>query len=241
MAGFCVQCGSPVAPGVKFCSKCGAAIAGAAPVGTPASSAPVPAPPGAPPVSAAPAAPAPSKGGSTALKIILVIVAIIVFFMLLVAGSCVYLAYRVKKKAHEFSQQLNESAPAYTGSRQPCAMLSASEAGRLLHAPVESAEEMGNTCEYHYASPNGNRTLSIEYTWQGAGMAMGLARGAMKMVAGMQTFQSVQGIGDEAYIAPGGSALMMRKGDVMVNIDLRANGISADTAERIASTIADRL
>ena len=33
----------------------------------------------------------------------------------------------------------------------------------------------------------------------------------------------------------------MRKGDVMVNIDLRASGVRVDAAEKIAAKIADRL
>jgi len=57
----------------------------------------------------------------------------------------------------------------------------------------------------------------------------------------METFTPVEGIGDEAFMAPGNSALMMRKGDVMVNIDLRTSGISADAAQKMARTIADRL
>lgn len=242
MAGFCVQCGTPVAPGTKFCSKCGAPTAGAA---APSVAAPAPAPvpvaPGGAAVSPVSAPPAPSQGSSTLLKVILIVVAVFVFLMLLAAGSCFYVAYRVKKKAHEFSQQIQTNAPAYTGSREPCAMLSASEAGRILGQHVENAEASGNTCEYHYG-PGGTRTLAIEYTWEGAGMALGLARGAMKMIAGgMQTFQPVQGIGDEAYLAPGGSGLMMRKGDVMVNIDLRVGGVSVDAAEQMARTIAGRL
>ncbi len=241
MAGFCVQCGSAVAAGVKFCAKCGAAVEGTVPASVPASPAPVPAVPSAAPVSAAPAAAATGKGGGTLLKVILVVVAVIVFLMLTVAGSCVYVAYRVKKKAHEFSQEMGSNAPAYTGSREPCALLSASEVGRILGQQVESAEPAGNTCQYHYG-PGGNRTLAIEYTWEGAGIAMGLARGAMKMIAaGVQTFQPVQGIGDETYIAPGGSGLMMRKGDVLVNIDLRVGGVSIEAAEKMARTIAGRL
>ena len=34
---------------------------------------------------------------------------------------------------------------------------------------------------------------------------------------------------------------MMRKGDVMVNIDLRATGIRPEAAEKMARMIADRL
>ena len=70
---------------------------------------------------------------------------------------------------------------------------------------------------------------------------MGLAHGAMKHVAGMDTFTTVEGIGDETYMAPGNSALMMRKGDVMVNIDLRESGVSADAAKKMARIIAGRL
>ncbi len=243
MAGFCVQCGNPVGPGVKFCAKCGTAVAGGVPAGAAPSPAPVSvsATPNAVPVGAAPTAPAASQGGSTAVKIILIVLAVFVFLMLLAAGSCFYVAYRVKKRAHEFTQQMSAGAPAYTGSREPCAMLSAAEAGRILGQRVESAEPAGNTCQYHYGS-GGNRILAIEYTWEGAGMALGLARGAMKMIAGgMQTFQPLQGIGDEAYLAPGGSGLMMRKGDVMVNIDLRVGGVSVEAAEKMASIIAGRL
>jgi hypothetical protein len=57
----------------------------------------------------------------------------------------------------------------------------------------------------------------------------------------METFTSLEGIGDEAYLAPGNSSLMMRKGDVMVTIDLRASGISAEAAENMARKIAERL
>jgi hypothetical protein len=159
--------------------------------------------------------------------------------MLVVAGGCVYLAYRVKQKAHEFSQQMGTTAPAYTGKRDPC-LLSASEVSGILHQPVQNAETRGNTCEYQYGS-GGNSRLDVEFTWKGGAMAMKFAHGAMQHISGIDTFTPVSGIGDEAYLAPGGSGLMMRKGDVMVNIDLRASGVSADAAEKIAAKIGDRL
>ncbi len=70
---------------------------------------------------------------------------------------------------------------------------------------------------------------------------MGLTRTAMKHVGGVNTFTQVDGIGDEAYIAPGNSSLMMRKGDVLVQIDLRESGIGAEAAENMARKIAGRL
>src|SRR6266849_1365748 len=128
----------------------------------------------------------------------------------------------------------------YTGRRQPCAMLSTGEASAALGQAVASVEQRGTTiCEYSFGS-NGQH-FDVDYTWQGGGMTMGLTRGAMKHVAGMNTFTSLDGIGDEAYLAPGNSALMMRKGDVMVNIDLRESGVSAEAAENMARTIAGRL
>ena len=238
MPGFCGNCGSPIAPGVRFCSKCGAGIPGTAaepPVGAaPAPASPVPA--AVPPRPA----PTPSQGGGSALKIILIIVAVFVFLMLLVAGGCFYVAYRVKQKAHEFSQQMGGNETPYTGQRNPC-LLSSSEVSAILHQPVQTAEARGSAaCEYQYGS-SGNRRLEVEFTWKGGAMAMKFAHGAMQHISGMDTFTTVPGIGDETYLAPAGSGLMMRKGDVMVNIDLRASGVSPDAAEKIAAKIADRL
>jgi hypothetical protein len=71
---------------------------------------------------------------------------------------------------------------------------------------------------------------------------MKLAHGAMKQITGgMDTYTAVSGIGDEAYIAPGGSGFMMRKGDVMVNMELVGSGVSPDAAQKIGAKIADRL
>jgi hypothetical protein len=119
-------------------------------------------------------------------------------------------------------------------------MLSTVEASAALGQPVASVEQRGTTsCEYTYGSSN--KHFDVDYTWQGGGITMGLTRGAMKHVAGMDTFTTLDGIGDEAYLAPGNSALMMRKGDVMVNIDLRESGVSPEAAKTMARTIATRL
>ncbi len=222
MAAFCVSCGNPLIDGAKFCNKCGATQ----PAAQPAAAAPI-------------SAPQASTGSSTGMKIL---IGVLVFFMILilaVAGSCVYIGYRVKQKAHEFSKSMGGDAKPYTGKRQPCAMLSTSEASAALGQTVASVEQRGTmVCEYTYGSSG--RHFDISYTWQGAGITMGIARAAMKHVAGMDTFTSVE-IGDEAYLAPGNSALMMRKGDVMVQIDLRESGISAEAAESMARKIASRL
>jgi hypothetical protein len=162
------------------------------------------------------------------------------FMLLLAGGSCFYIAYRVKKKAHEFSQEMGADATPYSGRRDPC-MLSSTQVGAILGEPVAPAEPRGTMgCEYPYGK-SGNRRLSIDFTWKGGAMAMKFTHGAMQHVSGVDTFTSVPGIGDEAYVAPGGSGFMMRKGDVLVNMDLRASGISVEAAEKIAAKIADRL
>jgi len=169
----------------------------------------------------------------------MIVVAVFVFLSLLAAGSCFYIAYRVKKRAHEFTSQMGGNAAPYTGSTEPCSKLSASEAGAILGEPVKSAEPSGDACEYHLG---GGQTLAIDYTWQGAAITMGLTRTAMKnAVAGMQTLETVKGIGDEAYVLPMGSGLLMRKGDVMVHIDNRVSGISVEKLESLGKTIAGRL
>lgn len=193
-----------------------------------------------PPVPAAAPSPAASQSGNTAIKVILIVVAVVVFLMLVVAGGCFYVAYRVRQKAHEFSQQMKADSTPYMGQREPC-MLSSAEVGAILHEPVEAGESRGTSaCEYRYGS-GGNRRLDIGFTWTGGAMAMKFAHGAMKSISGMETFTAVPGIGDEAYLAPGSSGFMMRKGDVLVQIDLRAAGVGADAAEKIAAKIADRL
>jgi zinc-ribbon domain len=228
MAAFCVSCGNPLADGAKFCTKCGATqpVAPAAPVGTV--------------MSPAPAAPA-SKGSSTGMKILVTVLVFFMFLILVVAGSCVYIGYRVKQRAHEFSQSMGGNTKRYTGRRQPCAMLSTGEASAALGEPVASVEQRGTTiCAYFYG-PGGSKSFDVDYAWEGGGIAMGLTHGAMKHVAGMDTFTTLEGIGDEAYMAPGNSSLLMRKGDVMVTIDLRENGISPDAAQNMARKIASHL
>jgi hypothetical protein len=231
MATFCASCGSVLADGTRFCEKCGAAVTGppgvGAPAGTPAPGRPGPAP-GAP------------SGSSTAVKIIIAILAVIMFFVLLLAGGCFYFAYRVRQKTHEFTKSMQNVTP-YAGRREPCAMLSASEASDALGQPVSSAEPAGSTaCRYAFGS-DPTREFHVTYNWQGGAMAMGITHGVMKNLPGGASFTPLDGVGDEAYLGPAGSTLMMRKGDVMVNIDLRNGGISPEAGRKMAKTIAEHL
>ena len=136
MAQFCTKCGTPFEEGIRFCTGCGAAIAApsaapdapppavfgetlpvAPPVveASPMPPAPVPgAPASAAPV---PAAPAP-KSTSPVVKIVLAVVALLIFFSLLGIGACVFVAYRIKQKATQFEKQVQTTFPMPTGTRE---------------------------------------------------------------------------------------------------------------------------
>jgi hypothetical protein len=62
------------------------------------------------PTGAAPAAAA-GKSGSNALKIILIVLAVLIFFCLLVAGGCVYLIYRAKQRVAQLKHESHITYP----------------------------------------------------------------------------------------------------------------------------------
>lgn len=80
---FCNSCGAQLADGTKFCSKCGAAI-----TGTPAAA----------PQAIAPGPP-PSSGSSSALKVVLIIVGVIVLIGVLGVATIGIIGYRIAKSA----------------------------------------------------------------------------------------------------------------------------------------------
>jgi len=229
MGAFCVSCGGKLDPGAKFCAQCGQTAAGS---------------PATPSQAAAPSSPAlatnaapPAKGGGSAAKIIFALLGVFAFFVLAAAGSCFYIGYRVRKRAQEFSQTY-KSTP-YQGNREACRLATKAEVAAAFHAPVTSVESEGDSCVYSF---DGTHRMSIQVTWEGGTLALKLSHGALKSITGgMDTFTSLPGVGDEAYIEPMGSGVMMRKGDVMVTIDLRMAGQNADAGKQIAAIVAGRL
>jgi len=103
MAGFCTKCGATLNESTAFCTKCGApaAVTAAGPGPTapytpPTSNAPAAYTP--PPSAYTPMAPAPAqKSGSSALRIVLIIVAIFVGLGILGVAGFGYFAYRVSR------------------------------------------------------------------------------------------------------------------------------------------------
>jgi hypothetical protein len=76
---FCNSCGKPLVPGTKFCNQCGATVSGAS----------------APSAIAAP----PAKSGG-ALKVVLIVVAVIVGLGIFAVAGFSYFVYHVAKNSH---------------------------------------------------------------------------------------------------------------------------------------------
>jgi hypothetical protein len=227
---FCAHCGGKLDQGTRFCASCGHAVSA-----DPAS--PAVSGTGTTPGAAVAAAPAPATagGGGKATKIIFTVLGVFTFLVLTAFAGCFYVGYRIKQRANE----MGFNAKPYQGRRDPCRLVTNDEVAAAFHTPVVTAEKSGNVCTYDLG---GTHAVAVDVTWEGGTLAMKLAHGAMKnMVAGMETFTPVAGVGDETYVEPMGSGVMLRKGDVMVNIDLRTAGQNADAGKQIAALIAGRL
>ena len=98
MANFCAKCGAEVPPYQKSCSACGAPAAAAGAAYTPVQPAPFQ-PVASQPAAFQPAA-APAKSGGSALKIILIVIAIFVGIGILGAGIVGYGIYKVAHTIH---------------------------------------------------------------------------------------------------------------------------------------------
>jgi hypothetical protein len=154
MAGFCRNCGSPLDDGQGFCARCGTPASGppvrsSAPASPaqrpqgPPQGAPLPGPPA--PAPAPQAAAAPSKSGSTLVKVLLIF--FVVVFILGAAGvaGIWYVAHRVKQKVHEIglddlSTASNANRGPALGGVDPCSLLSKVDVGQAAKVAVIRAE-----------------------------------------------------------------------------------------------------
>jgi OmpA-OmpF porin, OOP family len=104
MAKFCVQCGAALGENVRFCVACGKAVESAAPVAAAQTDVPPP----------SPSSPTRTKGGAS--RVLLIVLGLIVFVMSSVIGSCVYIGYRVRKRAAAITQSYkNQDAASHSG------------------------------------------------------------------------------------------------------------------------------
>jgi zinc-ribbon domain len=143
MAGFCTNCGSSLADGQAFCTKCGVA---AGPVAA------RPAVPGLSPVS--PEAPAPQKSNRTLIKVLLICGAVVLLFGIAGIAGLAYLGYHFKDKIHEMGlddpRNMQYHGPVLAGV-DPCTLLSTEDVSQVVKMAVVRAERtMGGEvgCEY---------------------------------------------------------------------------------------------
>lgn len=104
VASFCSKCGAELSLGAQSCTSCGTPVAGAAAAVPPVQ--PVAVPVAVPP-----------KSGTSALKVVLIIVAVFVGLGLVVAGAFGYFVYRVAHavKVAENGKQISVSVPGAGG------------------------------------------------------------------------------------------------------------------------------
>lgn len=117
MASFCTKCGAPTPEGSEFCTACGSPLASA--------------PPSAPPVYGQPAVAQPSaSGGSSALKIVLIVVAVVVGLGLISALMLMFGAWRLSRAVHvNDAGGVTVSTPGGTISAGPTTKVSAEDLG----------------------------------------------------------------------------------------------------------------
>jgi zinc-ribbon domain len=87
---FCNSCGTNLAPGAKFCAKCGALVTGATASPAPVASSPV----------TSPEPTAPNPGSSSAVKIIVVVVAVVVVFGILGIATLGIIGMHIARRTH---------------------------------------------------------------------------------------------------------------------------------------------
>jgi hypothetical protein len=180
------------------------------------------------------------------VKVIVGLLAFFALVTLLGIGSCLYMGYQVRKRARVLSQayrldMTQRASSERAAKRDACSLVTKEEVGEALGTTI--AEASGGTSNCRYTSSAGsNQALDVSVTWQGATFALKFAMAALKGTSGgSEFFQPVPGIGDEAYIAPMGSTLMFRKGDVLVTIQFHMVGNNGEAAKVIAQKIAARL
>lgn len=208
---FCVKCGAQATEGaVKFCTSCGSPLlASANPAGPAAQSSSSVAAPSAQPAAPATAPSAPPAGAQPSspwIKVLIVVVAFVVFAGAAVIGTGAYIGYRMKKKVQEAKAEygldkIGSLSPNPGASpvqeRDVCSLLSKEEVSEITGVTITDAQ--GSTSQCTYSSATNPTVVQDMVTWQGGAMAFKLQVGTMKITGGgEQALVKLPGIGDEA-------------------------------------------
>jgi hypothetical protein len=139
-----------------------------------------------------------------------------------------------------------ETAPKAGVRSTACNLIPQSEMEQVLGGPLAGTEaddrDDKTTCTY--LPPEGRlRYAEVVIEWEGAEEAMAgmrMAASFMNRDAGFSVTEKVEGVGDEAFVLMGG-VLNVRRGDVLVTVDLRLQEDAAEKAVEIARTVLSRV
>jgi len=138
-------------------------------------------------------------------------------------------------------------APASAEPAHPtaCALITREEMSRVLGGAVAPPEPRGTLiCTFRPAAKDALTPYAeITIDWTGGKIAMkgmGLAGKVMGQDAGFSVFQKIDGVGDEASMMIGG-IVNVRKGAMLITIDLRMQADAKRKGSAIAKTILARV
>ncbi|HXM14502.1 MAG TPA: zinc ribbon domain-containing protein [Candidatus Eremiobacteraceae bacterium] len=175
MAGFCRNCGSPLADGQGFCTACGTRVGDVAAKSAavpPAAAPPPAAPPQAaapvyatPPAQAAPIAVAPARTEmSPLIKILIAIVITFVAFGAFASIALIYIGHRVHEKATELGLNRPDGEQRASDAElrriDGCKLLPKSAVSAAVHMDIVRAENDGGDpgCAYSVAGDPADMT-----------------------------------------------------------------------------------
>jgi hypothetical protein len=123
MSQFCTGCGKPIAEGAGFCTACGARQAGSSPAANTSAAA--------------------ATKGSPLVKIVVIAVGIVGLIMVIGLGSCIFIAYRVKNKAEQYTSAIKKAEPApttayHSASGMPYLPDAMTKMGDVIQKPTSS-------------------------------------------------------------------------------------------------------
>ncbi len=224
MASFCTKCGAEISGDTSFCTKCGAPVGAA--VSAPAASNAPAATPYAPAASgyrpvAATAAPA-STGGSSALKIILIIVAVFVGLGILSVAGIMFGVWRVSRAVHvAHNGAVTLSTPSGTLTAGTGTAVTAADLGVDIY-PGAKQQQGGSL---HITTPKGSEISAAFSTNDSMAQVVDFYKG--KLGSNASVYQS-----DKSAVLTSTSA--DNKSNVMVTISTEGNAAPGEGQTKIA-------
>jgi hypothetical protein len=258
MASFCRNCGSPLADGQGFCSKCGTRV-GDASANAAAAQPAVAAPPAAapvyatPPLQGAPVANAARPAGMSPLvKILIALVIIFVAFGAFASVAMIYIGHRVHQKATELgltrsdAERRVSNAELYSVAGDPADLtakhLSSLHKGEMNQQQQNTMEDFaksifksGNNTQASSEHPGETPVLTYAIDNNAAQFQMRLNRTTLGQI-GPVGLVAIPDLGDEAFDAYG-AMMFVRKGDKLVRIMYTSCPCSAADVIPLARTI----